>query len=284
VDTTRRLPRATLTIATIAVAVLLSSAAVTPRLLEPPQASPPPVQAVAGGAAADGPRILSASPADGARLDGWASTLLEHDPRTGTATRAATGAPASDAVPPAAAPVRPAVRTSTSPEGYEIVEGTSQAGWGPTVTFTVEVEPATGIDPAEALDAAEDALFDPRSWSRDATLVRTSDPDQADIRLLFATPSTVDALCGAEGLETYGYYSCWTGRFATINSWRYAFGATGFEDLADYRRYVINHEVGHGLGHGHVGCPGPGQLAPVMMQQSATLGACAANGWPYPDA
>jgi hypothetical protein len=160
----------------------------------------------------------------------------------------------------------------------------SEAGAGPTVTFTVEVEDATGIDPAEALTVAEDALFDPRSWARDVHLVRVDDPEQAAIRLLFATPGTVDRLCGEAGLDTFGVYSCWNGRFAAINSWRYAFGATGFDDDNEvYRRYVVNHEVGHGLGHRHVGCPAPGALAPVMMQQSASLGACLANGWPYPD-
>ena len=40
------------------------------------------------------------------------------------------------------------------------------------------------------------------------------------------------------------------------------------KSLRDYRNLVVNHETGHWLGHGHLGCPGPGRLAPVMMQQS----------------
>jgi len=58
-------------------------------------------------------------------------------------------------------------------------------------------------------------------------------------------------------------------------------GAEDFgTDLATYRLYLINHEVGHFLGWGHVGCPAQGALAPLMMQQSVTTNGCIPNGWP----
>lgn len=155
-------------------------------------------------------------------------------------------------------------------------------GSGPVWRYTVEVEPSLGVDPALLATEVRAALHDARSWARDRTMQQVADPSRARIRVVLATPATVDELCGRVGLDTAGVYSCWNGRFAALNAWRWENGADGFPDLTTYRTYLVNHEVGHGLGFGHVGCPGDGALAPVMMQQSKGLDVCTANGWPYP--
>jgi hypothetical protein len=69
-------------------------------------------------------------------------------------------------------------------------------------------------------------------------------------------------------------YDRWSG---ASPAWNAAGGS-----LEDYRTMVINHEVGHWLGFGHKQCPGAGQPAPVMQQQSIDLQGCTFNSWPLP--
>ena len=98
---------------------------------------------------------------------------------------------------------------------------------------------------------------------------------------MLASPDTTDRLC--RPLNTAGRYSCANGGMAVINAMRWLRGAPAYgNDLAGYRRYVVNHEVGHVLGRGHQQCPARGALAPVMVQQTKGVGACRPNPWPYP--
>jgi hypothetical protein len=66
-----------------------------------------------------------------------------------------------------------------------------------------------------------------------------------------------------------------------LNHRRWMLGAPAYgANVAAYRQYLVNHEVGHFLGHSHVGCPGPGRYAPVMLQQTLRLDGCRSNPWP----
>lgn len=228
----------------------------------------------------------SGRPAAGAGAGGGAGSAADPlDPDLAHPRGAAPDGPTGGVVaesydigPPAV--TRPAMRST---EGFDVAGGNAESGAGEVVTYTVEVEPAVGVDLLVATAAVEQALHDPRSWARDHLLRRVEDPAEADVRVVLATPTTVDRLCGEAGLRTEGAYSCWNGTFAALNSRRWQDGADDFSDLTTYRRYLINHEFGHGLGHDHRDCPAPGALAPVMMQQTITTAACDANGWPYPD-
>jgi hypothetical protein len=187
----------------------------------------------------------------------------------------------------AARAVAVAPPTTTAPEGFIVAGGASAVvGTGPLRTFTVEVEPATGLDVHAVAAEATGILLDAtRGWTArgERSMQRVADPAAAAIRVVVATPATVDRFCGRVGLDTGGRLSCWDGRRAMLNLTRWQTGVAPFHtDLEVYRRYLVSHEVGHGLGYGHVGCPAAGALAPVMVQQSKGLFGCRPNGWPYP--
>jgi hypothetical protein len=82
------------------------------------------------------------------------------------------------------------------------------------------------------------------------------------------------------------FYSCRVGPNVIVNYDRWMGATPSWNDaggqLEDYRVMVINHETGHWLGFGHRNCPGAGQPAPLMQQQSIDLQGCKFNPWPTP--
>ena len=94
-----------------------------------------------------------------------------------------------------------------------------------------------------------------------------------------ASPATTYPLCAP--VETRGRVSCRNGSDVVINAWRWVHGAVTYDErLTAYCRYVVNHEVGHALGHGHAICAVPDRRAPVMMQQTLGFQGCRPNPWP----
>ncbi|MDP2772854.1 MAG: DUF3152 domain-containing protein [Nocardioides sp.] len=149
----------------------------------------------------------------------------------------------------------------------------------PATTYTVEVEDGLPFAVDEAAKVIDATLSDLRGWSATGRHPLRRVRAEADLRVLLASPATTDRLCSP--LETQGRLSCRNGQLVVLNAWRWANGTQGYEgQLDNYRRYVINHEVGHGLGYSHVACPGPGLPAPVMLQQTIGLEGCLPNPWP----
>ncbi|MBI4944247.1 MAG: DUF3152 domain-containing protein [Actinobacteria bacterium] len=219
-----------------------------------------------------------------------------------TATPSAPSAPSSA---PGATPSAPATTAAAPPKGLtkadvaagllsasfpqrgtgrlKVVPGSAAApGTGKVVRVRIEVEGGLEVDGRRFADFALATLNDERSWAHDGYRFARTD-GTADVRLVLASPDTSARLC--RPLRTFGRLSCHSGDATVITVYRWVKGIPEYgKDLAGYRRYVVNHEVGHALGQGHLMCPGAGRRAPVMMQQTKGLKGCRPNSWPYPDA
>ncbi|SOD61004.1 Protein of unknown function [Streptomyces zhaozhouensis] len=157
--------------------------------------------------------------------------------------------------------------------------------------YRVDVEEDLGIDAAFFAEVVHRTLSDERSWGNQGErgFARVSEGDY-DFVVTLASPGTTADWCARSGLDTtednVSCNSSSTER-VMINAWRFAQGSETYgDDIANYRRMLVNHEVGHRLGYGHALCPSEGAVAPVMMQQTKFLTiegvTCEPNAWPHP--
>ncbi|WP_257038588.1 DUF3152 domain-containing protein [Streptomyces sp. OV198] len=175
---------------------------------------------------------------------------------------------------------------------FDAVRGFDKApGKGQKYTYRVDVEKGLGLDAALFAQAVQKTLNDKRSWAHNGarTFERISS-GKPDFVITLASPGTTAEWCAKSGLDTtednVSCDSASTER-VMINAYRWAQGSKTYGDaIHPYRQMLINHEVGHRLGYGHVTCDKDGELAPVMQQQTKFLDHdgihCRANPWPYP--
>jgi hypothetical protein len=180
----------------------------------------------------------------------------------------------------------PAPEPAALPDGAPVTEagaGTwhvvpgpgTVAGTGPEVlTYTVEIE--DGVDVPSFATEVDAILADRRGWTGLGSVTfRRLGPEDGEpaVRISLTSPGTARRpdLCGFT-IPFDSSCRLTRGHRIVVNLARWLRGAHSFgRDLAGYRAYAINHEMGHALGFGHVGCPATGAPAPVMMQQTFGL-------------
>jgi len=189
-------------------------------------------------------------------------------------------------------PLRPAPTLTRSPKQSKpnvtvstgrlaVVAGFSKAnGVRDKLTYRVEIEQGLSFNGAVVAAAIHKTLTDARGWQaiHPVSFERTDKPD-ADLRVILATPTLTDKLCLP--LDTGGEVSCRVENRVVLNAKRWMYAVPAYAGKIDlYRSYLVNHEVGHALGHGHSTCAQKNTPAPVMMQQTKGLVGCLPNAWP----
>ncbi|MGW6460970.1 DUF3152 domain-containing protein [Streptomyces sp. NPDC055078] len=181
----------------------------------------------------------------------------------------------------------------TADGSFEVVPGFARApGKGTRIPYRVDIEKGLGMDGALFAEAVQRTLNDNRSWANNGaqTFERISSGEPKFV-ITLASPGTTHIWCEKSGLNTaddnVSCDSAATDR-VMVNAFRWAQGSEtyGPKAMYAYRQMLINHEVGHRLGHGHVNCRTEGEPAPVMQQQTKSLDidgvTCLPNPWAYP--
>ena len=152
-----------------------------------------------------------------------------------------------------------------------------------TVYYHVETRGRIVSSLADFRRLAHASLNDPRGWRVTGTAFKEV-RSGGSMTLVLAEASRVpefSSVCSSS-------WSCRVGRYVVINQKRWRFASPAWNryggSLRGYRHMVVNHETGHWLGHGHRSCPARGALAPVMQQQSISLGGCRFNPFPTQEA
>jgi len=184
-------------------------------------------------------------------------------------------------------PVRPQPAITYPARGtvsYAVLPGNSAVigRSGRLITFQIAIEGGiNGIDRTALAEFVRTTYGAPQGWASDGLwrFQQVGPGQDADFKLMLVTPATRDIICGG-GYDRYT--SCRIGDRVVLNVARWVHGIPNYgASLAAYRQYMINHETGHRLGRGHELCPGPGQPAPVMQQQTLGLHGCSPYSWPY---
>lgn len=177
--------------------------------------------------------------------------------------------------------------------GYDGRSGPVLGRAGELRRYRVAVESGSNEAAADFAQAVQVALAGPGSWVDSGRLRLQQVPGGAprDFTVYLATARTAGRMCADGGVDIRvggrPYTSCRAPGQVIINLDRWRLSVPHFVSagvpLTVYRTYVVNHEVGHQLGHRHERCPGRGRPAPVMMQQTLFLDGCRVNPWPYVD-
>ncbi|MCQ2570912.1 MAG: DUF3152 domain-containing protein [Candidatus Saccharibacteria bacterium] len=127
-------------------------------------------------------------------------------------------------------------------------------------------------------------FVDARGWSR-AGVKFTEVEEGGRLHMVLASPSEVKkaspSVCSSE-------LSCHVNETIYINDDRWNGASEAYRGLGvsvpNYQTMVVNHEVGHFLGHNHMSsCGVSSGVGSIMIDKAANLGTCLPTYWPLPN-
>ena len=240
----------------------------------------------AGPDAGDGPQSISRSAASDAAETPDSDTSADSDAEADSSDSSADGksdskdAQDADLADSSTTPLSADRRAAILAEAQQ----TAVDSGNPLVEFTYCVASKGEVgDLTDFANTVFTTLNDSHGWPRaGATFQESDDADSCDMTLILASAdqmTSFSADCSSE-------YSCRVGNDVVINIDRWNNATEDWLDaggtIPRYRTMVINHEVGHRLGHydNEMTCPARNQPAPLMQQQSMDLLGCVPNEWP----
>ena len=152
-----------------------------------------------------------------------------------------------------------------------------------TIYYHTKVWGSVKADFSDFRTKVAETLSDSRGWVRAGLKFQeVSAKSKADVDVILSSPARLGKLSGCSS-----ELSCTTwNNQVIINDVRWRTGTTASNKAGmsqrDYQHMVVNHEMGHWLGHyqHEPSCPNGGP-APVMLQQSTGLRGCDSfNAWP----
>ncbi len=148
------------------------------------------------------------------------------------------------------------------------------------VTYSLSSRGVVAIDLTEFGTTISKTLWDSRGWSRLGVSFRQVDSG-GDVTIFVVEQGQMGSFNSA---DCDNQPSCSDGKAIAINQSAWQSVPTELAsaqiDSARYQSFLVNHEIGHYLGHGNRTCTNSGSVAPVMLPQSSALDGCTFNAWP----
>lgn len=154
------------------------------------------------------------------------------------------------------------------------------------ITYDVGYRGDVKADKEEFAQLVDEILNDERGWKR-ASVKFTRVESGGRLHMVLASGAEVRAAAPYDN-GCSALLSCTVKPYVLINDDRWLNASDSYNELGvtllEYRQMVVNHEVGHFLGHNHITqCETTAGPAPIMLQQSTGLRGCTPNAWPLPN-